>query len=294
MANLPQSILEKPLLHGQLVSIADGVRRLVANNAGAMTGPGTNTYVLGTSTLAVIDPGPLDEGHIELLAQAGDIRWIFVTHTHRDHSPAAMALAQRTGAKVYGALGPADGYQDDSLKPDQLLTPGFILDTAEFTLQAVHTPGHVDNHFCFWHAESGLMFTGDHIMQGSTVVIIPPSGDMHAYIQSVELLNQFPIAALAPGHGHLMIDVPDYLVALVQHRLAREEKVLAALAGYREPVSLALLTAHVYRDVDPALHKIAAYSLWAHLLKLEKDGRATHTRESHWLFDQAKWQLNEH
>ncbi|UTA49035.1 MBL fold metallo-hydrolase [Simiduia sp. 21SJ11W-1] len=274
MASLPQTLVEFPLTHETVVTIAPGVRRLVCNNPGLMTGLGTNTYIVGEQALAVIDPGPMDEQHIARLCRLGDIRWVLVTHTHRDHSPAAALLAARTGAKLLGALGPEDGHQDTSMRPDQALTDGYRLNTPEFTLTAIHTPGHVQNHFCFLHQKSGILFTGDHVMQGTTVVIIPPSGDMQDYIESVERMAALPVQWLAPGHGHVMADVANYLAALVAHRLTREEKIWQVLAQAPEPRTMAALTAQAYDDVDESLHAWAVYSLWAHLVKLEKEGRA--------------------
>ena len=166
------------------------VRRLVAPNPGVMTGPGTNTYLLGDDEVAVLDPGPAIPSHIEaILETAGDrIRWIVCTHTHPDHSPAWQAVAEATGAQVIGALPADDMFQDDTFKPHQELTHDEVLRTPEFTLRAVHTPGHVSNHFCFFLEEEQMLFAGDHIMNGSTVVIVPPSGDMKAYIESLQLL----------------------------------------------------------------------------------------------------------
>lgn len=291
MASLPQQLIPFPFTHHALVQIAPGVQRLVANNAGPMTGPGTNTYVIGHKDLAVIDPGPLDPDYLNVILSAGNIKWVLVTHTHADHSPNAALLAKAAGAKLLGMPGPNDGHQDTTPEFDSVLGDGYQLDAPNFSLQAVHTPGHVANHFCFWHAQSGIMFTGDHIMQGATVVIIPPSGDMKDYIESVAKLRQFPISALAPGHGHLLGAVPDYLDALIAHRLAREDKVVQALTQVEKPVTLSELTPLAYDDVDSSLHSIAAYSLWAHLIKLEKEGRATHQKEAHWLFDQAHWRM---
>lgn len=291
MATLPQTLIEHPLLPGQPVQLAPGVRRLVAHNPGPMTGPGTNCYVLGERELAVIDPGPLDPQLLDTLRGLGQIRWVLVTHTHRDHSPNARLLAEQTGALLIGASGPEDGHQDLSLVPDQSLYDGFQLNTDEFCLRAVHTPGHVANHFCFWLDGHNWLFSGDHIMQGATVVIIPPSGDMKAYIESVQKLCALPLVALAPGHGHLLGDVQPTLRALIEHRLAREARVLDALNRFSAPVTLEQLTPLAYADVDPSLHKVAAYSLWAHLLKLEQELRVTQFRETHWLFDQAHWQL---
>lgn len=290
MAALSQHLQEYPLSHKEAVTLAPGVRRLVCNNPGPMTGPGTNTYILGERELAVIDPGPLDELHLERLCALGTIRWVLVTHTHRDHSPAARALAARTGAQLLGAPGPDDGHQDTSLEPDECLVDGLQLVTQEFTLTALHTPGHVDNHFCFLHAATGFLFTGDHIMQGSTVVIIPPSGDMQAYIRSVQRLAAQPVQWLAPGHGHLLGDVHNYLSALIAHRLGREDKIRRVLHRRAHAQTLAELTSQAYDDVDTALHEWAIYSLWAHLVKLEREGSARPCTPAPDALSQWRWQ----
>ncbi|AFV00872.1 MBL fold metallo-hydrolase [Simiduia agarivorans] len=291
MAQLAQQLVEFPLTQGALVTLVPGVRRLVAHNAGPMTGPGTNCYILGQQSLTVIDPGPVDERLLDAIQSAGRVAQILVTHTHRDHSPAAMALSARTGAPVLGALIDDDGHQDKFCQPHQALEDGLWIDGGESPVQAVHTPGHVGNHYCFWHPESGLMFTGDHVMQGATVVIIPPSGDMGAYIRSVQKLKAFPVRYLAPGHGHLMADVNNYLDRLVTHRLARESKVIDALAACPAPATLEQLTPMAYDDVDESLYPVAAFSLWAHLRKLQEDQRVEEYCEGHWLYDKARWSL---
>lgn len=291
MAQLAQQLIEHPLTQGELVTLSPGVRRLVAYNAGPMTGPGTNCYIIGTDSLTVIDPGPIDDQLLGVIESTGRVAQILVTHTHRDHSPGAMALSARTGAPVFGAVLEDDGHQDPSCVPHQVLEDGLWLDGGETRLQAVHTPGHVGNHYCFWHPASGLMFTGDHVMQGATVVIIPPSGDMGAYIRSVEKLKGFPVRYLAPGHGHLMADVNNYLDRLVSHRLKREALIVDALASCRQPVTIEQLTPLAYADVDASLYPVAAYSLWAHLRKLQEDQRVNEYCEGHWLFDKARWSL---
>jgi len=296
MVDLKSTVVEKPLEAGVLVRLSDRVRRITAANGGPMTGAGTNGYVVGERELAVIDPGPLDEAHVEaIIAQAGGvIRWVLVTHTHSDHSPAAKLLAERTGAELIGCvMEPTDGHQDSSFEPTITLQDQQTLATPEFTLTAVYTPGHVGNHFCFWLPEDGMMFTGDHLMQGTTVVIIPPSGDMADYIASLEKLNDYPVKYLAPGHGHLMADAPSVVSGLIRHRTLREVKVVSALKKLGE-VSMETLVAEVYKDVDPSLHPIALYSLWAHLLKLEKEQRAQKHAEPDCLFGQELWKLSTH
>lgn len=273
------------IVHGKPVRVSTHVRRLTADNIGPMTGPGTNTYLVGEKSVAVVDPGPAEPGHIEAILNAcGDkLKWILATHTHPDHSPAAAILARETGAEVLGnKLTDNDGYQDDSFMPLRGFAHDEIFSTEEFTLRALHTPGHVDNHVCFLVEEDGLLLTGDHIMQGSTVVIIPPHGVMKDYIASLQLLLNYPLKAIGPGHG-LIIDNPvDEVERLVAHRLGREAKVVETLCEVRR-ADLATLTSMVYDDVDPALHPIARLSLHAHLLKLESDGRVRRDDED-WIF----------
>ena len=157
-----------------------GVRRLLAPNPSIMTGPGTNTYLFGESAIAVVDPGPAIEAHIdEIQSRAGaPIHWILVTHTHPDHSPGAALLAEATGAELIGRSAPDGFHQDQSFKPARVFGDGDTLATDEFELEAIHTPGHASNHLCFRHAATDWIVTGDHIIEGSTVVINPPDGNM--------------------------------------------------------------------------------------------------------------------
>ncbi len=263
--------------HGIPFRLNDSVRRLVAPNPGVMTGPGTNTYLLGNEQVAVLDPGPAIPAHIDaILETAGDrIRWIVCTHTHPDHSPAWQAVAEATGAEVIGAPPADDMFQDDTFAPSSELHHDDVLETPEFTLRAVHTPGHVSNHFCFFLEQEQMLFAGDHIMNGSTVVIVPPSGDMKAYIESLQLLLRYPLKFVAPGHGEVMEDPRAIVEWLVDHRLKREGKVISGLQQLgRVPVDE--LVKVVYDDVDTSLHKMAKLSLSAHLIKLQHENRALH------------------
>jgi len=258
--------------HGIPFSLNSRVRRIVAPNPGPMTGPGTNTYLIGNDEVAVLDPGPAIPEHIEAILQAaGDrIRWIVCTHTHPDHSPAWQAVAEATGAEVIGAPPADDMFQDETFKPSEELSHDDVLRTPEFTLRAVHTPGHVSNHYCFFLEEEQMLFAGDHIMNGSTVVIVPPSGNMKAYIESLQLLLKYPLKFIAPGHGDVMEDSAAVVEWLVNHRLQREAKVLKGLLGLKS-ASLDELVAVVYDDVDVSLHQMAKLSLEAHLIKLETE-----------------------
>jgi glyoxylase-like metal-dependent hydrolase (beta-lactamase superfamily II) len=267
---------------GQPVQLAEGVTRLVAPNPGMMTGPGTNTYLLGRREVAVIDPGPASDEHLRAIIDAagGPIRWILVTHTHVDHSPAAAMLRAATGAALLGRPSPRGRHQDPSFQPQRTLRDGDRLTTAEFELEAIHTPGHASNHLCYQHTGLGWLFTGDHIINGSTVVIDPPDGNMADYLQSLEKLKRRDLAAIAPGHGGLLDNPREAIAWIVGHRLEREGKVERALAAHPGS-SLATLVAKVYDDVDPSLHPVAERSLLAHLEKLEAESRASR-RATRW------------
>ncbi len=252
-----------------------GVRRLVAPNPSMMTGPGTNTYLFGDDMVAVLDPGPVIDSHLDMIERIADapIRWILVTHTHPDHSPAALVLAERTGAELLGRYAPEGKHQDASFVPDRVLADGDLLETNEFVLEAVRTPGHASNHVCYLHRDSNWLFTGDHIIDGSTVVIDPPDGSMKHYIESLLLVKALGCEALLPGHGELIDDPERVIDWIVGHRREREEKVVAALAA-NPGLTPRDLVPHVYQDVDRELHGLAERSLLAHLIKLEEEGAA--------------------
>lgn len=240
-----------------------------------MTGPGTNTWLFGSDAIAVLDPGPAIAFHLEQIqAVAGAvIRWILVTHTHPDHSPGAALLAKATGAELLGMMAPIGAHQDRSFKPDRHLADGDVLQTDEFRLEVVHTPGHASNHLCYRHVETNCLFTGDHIIDGSTVVINPPDGNMNDYLQSLRRVRDLQCASLAPGHGDVIEDPARAIDWIIEHRLQREAKVITALAKHPGLTSGELVP-HVYQDVDEALYVWAERSLLAHLLKLEEDGGA--------------------
>ena len=268
---------------GQLDVIAPGVRRLVALNAGYLTGPGTNSYLFGHERFLILDPGPLEEPHIERLMQetAGRIDAVLVTHTHRDHSPAAAVIAARSGAPLLGRAAPTSGPQDSTFVPTRELQDGEVIEFETGRLRALHTPGHASNHVCYLLEGSGLLFTGDHLMQGSTVVIAPPDGDMAQYVASLQRLLREPVQALAPGHGLVIEDAPAEIARIIAHRLQREAKVLQRLAPLG-PTSLSALLPSVYDDVDARLHVLARASLLAHLLKLEQESRVRRSGEDLW------------
>jgi glyoxylase-like metal-dependent hydrolase (beta-lactamase superfamily II) len=267
---------------GQVVQLSPLVRRVTAPNPGVMTGPGTNAYLVGTGDVALIDPGPESERHLSVMLEAagGRLKWILCTHTHLDHSPGARALKAATGAELLGFGGvPDDGRQDKGFAPDRQLRDGDVIDCSEFRLRAVHTPGHASNHLCYLLEDERWLFTGDHVMQGSTVVISPPDGDMVAYLRSLEKLLAIDLAALAPGHGRVIDKPHDEVRRLVAHRLKREKKVVDAFSK-KNPATLDELLPLVYDDVPQAIHGVARRSLHAHLIKLREDGRVTESGES--------------
>jgi glyoxylase-like metal-dependent hydrolase (beta-lactamase superfamily II) len=251
------------------------VRRIVAGNAGMMTGPGTNTYLLGESQVAVLDPGPDDAQHLDaILSSAGaPIRWVVCTHTHRDHSPLAAELARRTGATIIGLPPPDDGRQDDSFAPEHRPTDGERLSLGDIELTAIHTPGHASNCVCYLVPREQLLLTGDHVLEGVSPVILPPDGSMGDYLKSIDKLFAYDFQKIAPGHGDLMAEGKRVLEALRVHRLAREDKVLRNLAKLGQ-ANLDALIPLVYDDVPADRHQWARLTLQAHLIKLLQEGRA--------------------
>ena len=273
----------KPLVPGVATALSPMVRRVLAPNPGVMTGPGTNTYLVGIDEVAVIDPGIDDAGHLDAIVGCGGdrIRWIFCTHTHPDHSPGAASLKERTGAEVL-AFASRDG-----LEVDTVIDDGFQIEATEFRLSAVHTPGHASNHLCYLLEEERLLFSGDHIMQGSTVVIAPPDGDMAAYLQSLDRIRGLRLRTIAPGHGHLIDDPISIIDEYVTHRLDRERQVLDAVAAGDR--TCAEVVTRLYPDLIDELIPRARQTVHAHLRKLAADGRASATD----LDDpDAEWSLN--
>lgn len=271
------------LIPGRAVRLSTRLMRVTANNRSMMTGPGTNTYLLGgglSNEWAVIDPGPLDANHVDAIVSAapGAIRWIFVTHTHSDHSPATPLLKQKTGATVYGQLAAFPHHQDATFAPEQMLSGNErIALPGDTTLRVIHTPGHASNHLCYLLEQEKTLFTGDHIMQGTTVIINPPDGNMATYLDSLRALLDEDIEWLAPGHGFLMAQPQRTMEWIIDHRLQREAKIIAALqAG---PIALEDLLHKVYRDVPERLLGVAMRSLLAHLIKLREDRLAVEIGE---------------
>ncbi len=259
------------------------VHRVLARNASQMTGPGTNSYLLGARRLALVDPGPADSLHTETILNILNGRpldWIFVTHTHSDHAPGTAFLQARTGAQVVGLAAPASrpgiGHHDQTFVPARLYHDDEVIDCGEFRMRLVHTPGHASNHLCFLLEEEEMLFTGDHILEGTTPVILPPDGNMRDYLNSLRRLQSLSLRSLAPGHGRLLENPQSAIETLIRHRLRREAKalkVLSLLSVTTGPMTLEALTPTVYDDIPAALLPLAQRTLLAHLLKLEEDGR---------------------
>jgi len=260
-----------------------GLRRLLAPNPSMMTGPGTNTYLFGSEEIAVLDPGPLIESHLDTIQRVAGapVRWVLVTHTHPDHSPAAVELARAAGAELLGMPAPEGQHQDMTFVPDRILEDSDRLETSEFVIEAIHTPGHASNHVCYRHDASDWLFTGDHVIDGSTVVIDPPDGNMKQYIESLRRVRELECSALAPGHGEIIRDPERVIDWIIDHRLAREAKVVVALKA-NPNLTTRELVPHVYKDVDKKLYGWAERSLLAHLVKLEEDETAV-CRDQRWV-----------
>ena len=276
------------------------VRRVLAPNASPYTATGTQTYVIGAgSDVAVIDPGPAGTGeaghadtngggHIEaILRTIGDAKLVAIlcTHTHRDHSPAAMPLKAATGAPIIGCAplvlqddGPrADAAFDPTYSPDRVLLDGERITGDGWTIAAVATPGHTSNHLCYSLIESGALFTGDHVMGWSTSVVSPPDGDMGAYMASLTKLLDRDDAVYYPAHGPAVTNPRQLVRGMLGHRRQREAQVLRQLAAGVDRIP-DMVTA-MYKGLDPRLEGAAGRSVLAHLLELQKQGRVAQTGE---------------
>ncbi len=258
------------------------VRRVLAGNPGPFTYSGTQTYLVGTRDLAVIDPGPDIPEHIEaLVAAIGDtpVKAIVCTHTHRDHSPAALELKARTGAPIIGCAplvlddsGPrADASFDRTYAPDDVLADGARLTGEGWTLEAIHTPGHTSNHVCFALPEAKSLFSGDHVMGWSTTVVSPPDGDMARYMESLDrLIHRSQDEVYYSAHGDPIERPQRFVRGLMGHRKQREGQILRLLE--RQVSEIPTMVEQMYVGVDRSLYPAAGLSVLAHLIDLEKRG----------------------
>jgi len=271
----------------RVVTLHSLVRRVLADNPSPFTYWGTQTYLVGDNDgVAVIDPGPDLEPHIDAVIEAlGGVPAIALvcTHTHRDHSPATRALKQRTGAPIIGCAplalddsGPrADAAFDVDYLPDRVLGDGEAIGGKGWTLKAVATPGHTSNHLCFALPEANALFTGDHVMGWSTTVVSPPDGDMAAYMASLDLLMQRDDAIYYPAHGDPIEQPQRFVRGLAGHRKHREGQILRLLAEGERVIPN--LVEKMYVGIDPKLHPAAGRSVLAHLIDLEARGMVVHS-----------------
>jgi glyoxylase-like metal-dependent hydrolase (beta-lactamase superfamily II)/8-oxo-dGTP pyrophosphatase MutT (NUDIX family) len=254
------------------------VQLVVAPNPGVMTGPGTNTYVVGSKPAFVIDPAVDDGAYIDaVVGAAGDVATILVTHRHSDHVGGAATLAARTGAEVR-----AWGSSPAGAAPVTPLVDGEILEGGGARLHVVHTPGHASDHVCFWLEGGASLFSGDNVLGEGTAVIAPPDGDMGAYLESLRRLRTLRLSRIYPGHWPPLDGGTAVIDRYIAHRLEREAAIVAALRP--GPSTIDEIVARAYADTPSHLHPIAAYSARAHLQLLEATGRARRTND-HWLID---------
>ncbi len=279
---------------GRVDWIGSSIRRVLAPNPGAFTYLGTGTYIVGTGTVAVIDPGPNDATHLDALVKAlkGEtVSHIVCTHTHPDHSPGSRRFKELVGGLIVGcaphpedpaafeAEQPVDGgdsehsedRSDTDHVPEWLMGDGDVIGGPGWTLEAVATPGHISNHLCFAYAADNILFSGDHVMAWSTSVVSPPAGDLNEYLGSLEKVRARSEERYWPTHGPAVTDPQRYVSALYQHRLHRTVQVLEQLAG--GPKTIASMVAAMYPGLDTRLVKAAGRSVLAHLVALRQDGR---------------------
>ncbi|MGO4116999.1 MBL fold metallo-hydrolase [Rhizobium ruizarguesonis] len=272
--------------YGRAVPVAAGVERVTVNNPGPFTFFGTNSYIVGSSSVAVIDPGPEDEAHYQALMEAlggRAVTHIFVSHTHRDHSPLAGRLQAATGAVTVGQgphrparplregeVNPFSESSDISFVPDIALSDGQTLSGDGWALSAVLTPGHTANHAAFALEGRDILFSGDHVMAWSTSIVAPPDGSMADYMESLERLIARDDRLLLPGHGGPVTQPAGFLRALKAHRLRREQAVLARIQAGDQRIGEMVKV--IYRDTDPKLHGAAALSVLAHIEDLLERG----------------------
>jgi len=276
---------EAAVEYGKLIEVAPNVRRIVAHNPSAFTYHGTGTYVIGRGKVAVIDPGPLDQAHVDALLrglaeQHEQITHVLVTHTHNDHSPATRLLKARCAAPTYafgphgegryGAGAEIEEGADREFAPDIKISDGEVIECSGFEVECVYTPGHAQNHICFGLPEQKVLFSGDHVMGWSTTVVSPPDGDMGDYLNSLERLLTRDDAKLLPTHGAAIDDPKVFVQSLIDHRQAREQQIIAELK--HGPSTIAGIVPRMYKDVASWLHPIAERSVYAHVLHMHERG----------------------
>lgn len=277
--NIEESLAAAP--YGRTEKLTPLIRRVLAHNPSHFTFTGTGTYIVGEGRVAIVDPGPDLDEHVEALLHAvrGEtVTDLVITHTHIDHSPAARAVAAATGARIVGCAplaiadtGPrADASFDALHAPDAVMADGDTLEGPGWTLSAVATPGHTSNHLCFALAEEKALFSGDHVMGWSTSVVAPPDGDMRAYLDSLRKVGERDEQIFYPTHGPAIEDPQRLVRGLIAHRRQREAQILRLLRT--GPMAIPQMVESMYAAVDPALWPAAGRSVLAHLIDLESRG----------------------
>ena len=275
--NLEPDIADEPM---------PGLRRIMANNPGPFTFKGTISYIIGRGKVAIVDPGPDDPEHIGKLLDAvrnETVTHIFVTHTHRDHSPAVPAIKRATGATVYaegphraaralhiGELNPLDASADRDFRPDIALADGAVVAGHGWTIEAVATPGHTANHLAYAFKEKNTLFAGDHVMAWATSIVAPPDGAMSDYMDSLAKLSRRNETTYFPGHGPPITDAPRFVNYYILHRKAREASILHRLA--KGATDIPTIVRAIYIGIDPRLTGAAGLSVLAHLEDLVARG----------------------
>jgi glyoxylase-like metal-dependent hydrolase (beta-lactamase superfamily II) len=267
--------------YGSSDQITPLVKRVIAKNPGPFTYTGTGTFIVGTKELAIIDPGPIDDDHLKAIIKTSGknkISHIIVTHTHNDHSPLSKPLQEITGAPIYSYFNEAmdtktnnqfeEGY-DISFKPDVIVKDGDLINGFDWTLEAIHTPGHTSNHMCYSLLEEKILFSGDHVMGWSTTVIVPPDGDMDEYLKSLEKLLDRNDNIYLPTHGKQIDNPHDLVNKYIEHRINREEQIIKAIKSGNFKINE--MVKIIYSDVDPGLHPAASMSTLAHLNRMIKN-----------------------
>lgn len=275
--------------HGSPIPVGSNIARVTCTNSGPLTFAGTNSYIVGTQTLGIIDPGPINDEHYDALIAAingRDVSHIFITHTHVDHSPLARRLKEATGAKIVGAaphfaaralhlgeINALDASADHDHQPDEILRDGNTIDSADWSISAIETPGHTANHLSFALGETGTVFTGDHIMAWATSIVAPPDGSMTDYMASLTKMLERDDTLYLPGHGGEVKNPRAFVRGLKGHRKMRERAILERVK--LGDLKIEKMVKEIYRDTDPRLHGAAGLSVFAHLEDLIGQGRVT-------------------
>lgn len=270
--------------YGRRDQLSPLVQRVIADNPGPFTYTGTGVYIIGDTSVAVIDPGPNTEKHSAALDKALEgrtVSHVLVTHHHIDHSPLAKPLAAKHGCDVHGfglqPEPPQDGEvrleagDDLSFMPDIEIRDGHVIKGDGWTLEAIHTPGHTSNHLCFTLHEENTLFSGDHIMGWSTSVVSPPDGDMGDYLQSLYTVLDRDFDIIRPTHGTEITDTRAFVQAYIDHRIAREAQIMGALEDGLSDIGE--IVAKLYTHVDKRLHPAAAHSVLSHIIHMRKTDR---------------------